>query len=114
MAAALLLSGQPFIALYDDIEHAHHHAHVPNALAGDVEQCFVGHHDCDTSGDNSGMPLAHHHGDAGFMFVLADAITVITPVDRSEASADATFLLSGISARRPDHPPKGASHIRTI
>jgi len=39
MAMAVMLSGQTYIALMDRIEHAHHHVHFANPLAGAVEFC---------------------------------------------------------------------------
>lgn len=39
IAIATLLSAQAYISLVDRIEHAHHRAHLPNPLAGDIEFC---------------------------------------------------------------------------
>ena len=39
MAIAVMLSGQSYISLMDRIDHAHHHVHFANPLAGDVAFC---------------------------------------------------------------------------
>ena len=46
MALAVMLSGQAYISLMDRIEHAHHHAHFANPLAGEVGSCVGGHDAC--------------------------------------------------------------------
>jgi len=80
MALAVMLSGQTYIALMDRIEHAHHHVHFANPLAGDVQFCVGDHDQCGMHprhhDDGSGAPADHHshdpinhqHGDPAIVF----------------------------------------------
>src|SRR5262249_22739795 len=61
MALAVMLSGQAYISLMDQVEHAHHHAHFANPLAGGVicaTATTCGHHH-----DDHVQQASHHHDD---------------------------------------------------
>jgi len=117
MALAVMLSGQAYISLMDRIDHAHHHLHFANALAGDVQFCGGDHDQCGAhhhhhDGDNaaghhhSNGPADHQHGDAAIVFLAAHSfVFAICPVEAARCETELPALAS-ISPRGPDHPPK--------
>jgi hypothetical protein len=132
MALAVMLSGQTYISLKDRIEHAHHHAHFANPLAGDVEFVAADHHTSGHHGHHDGTqgaaehhhdhgtagqhhshdPADHQHGDASIVF-LAAQIFVLTVCPLTAARCDTSLpALVSFSPRGPDHPPKPGLEIR--
>jgi hypothetical protein len=128
MALAFMLSWQSYISLMDRLDHAHHHSHFANPLAGDISYCVGScgakhhshahkhldgasahhHHNADASADHhdSDAPSHQHNGDAAIVFLAAQSfvLTACTvPETRCEFRpvAFATF-----NPRGPDHPPK--------
>ena len=123
MALAVMLSGQTYIALMDRIEHAHHHVHFANPLAGDVQFCAGDHDQCgmhhhhhdDGSGaladHHSHDPISHLHGDPAIVFLAAQSIVfAICPAEATRCETEPPALTS-ISPRGPDHPPKPVLEI---
>ena len=125
MALAVMLSGQTYISLMDRIDHAHHHVHFANPLAGDVQFCVGGHDQCgahhhhhDGAGsdghhhDSSGADPGHQHGDIGIVFLAAqNFVFPICAAPASRCESEARTLVS-INPRGPDHPPKISLVIR--
>lgn len=109
MALAFLLSSQTFISVTDRVEHARHHLHFANPLAGDVQFCGGVHDGCGlhhhhhhagdvaADHDNNGSP-GHQHGDAVIMFIVTQ-----------------TFVVPGCAlvAIRCDLEPRGLTGIKT-
>ena len=120
MALAFLLSWQAYISLMDRLDHAHHHSHFANPLAGEITYCLGDcgehhthsgaahhHHDSTAAADHAHSDIpAHQHGDSAIVFlpaqtfVLAACTVPATPCE-SRPVAFVTF-----SPRGPDHPPK--------
>jgi hypothetical protein len=130
MALAVLLSGQTYISLMDQLDHAHHHAHFANPLAGDI-QVLPSHHDAaehhhdhgtqdaadhhaHSAGEHrhSHNPADHQHGDAAIVFLAAQSFVLITcPLVTDRCTTESPRFVS-ISPRGPDHPPKSSLEIR--
>jgi hypothetical protein len=131
MALSVVLSGQAYISLMDRIDHAHHHAHFANPLAGDV-QFAPARHDHDATGHHhdhetqevgqhthgpdghhhTNSPADHQHGDSAVVFLAAKSFVLVAcPVvaDRCEIEPPA---MTSITPRGPDHPPKPSLEIR--
>jgi hypothetical protein len=131
MALAFLLSGQTYISLMDRIDHAHHHAHFANPLAGDVAYTTVDHEPSDYhhhAGKQVGIldhhakgsadhhhasgPADHQHGDATILFLAASSfVLALCPVPTLRCEALSPTMVS-FSPRGPDHPPKANLEIR--
>jgi hypothetical protein len=126
MALAALLSGQAYISLMDRMDHAQHHAHFANPLAGDVNYSaadhvssghqhhdVAGHHPDDAAGhSHSHAPADHQHGDAAIVFLAAKSfVLALCPVPAMRCETKSAKLVS-FSPRGPDHPPKSAHEIR--
>jgi hypothetical protein len=106
MALAVMLSGQAYISLMDRIDHAHHHAHFPNVLAGDLQYCGGGGGQCDHHDHGTHGKIGHNHGDAAIVFLAAQSfIFSICPLPALRCESTAPKLVS-FSPRGPDHPPK--------
>jgi hypothetical protein len=106
MALSALLSAQTYIGIMDRIEHAHHHVHFPNPLAGDVEYCGGAQIVCADHDDGTPDSFPHHHGDAALMFLAAPCYVLPThPLEESRCESEPPSLVS-FSPRGPDHPPK--------
>jgi ABC-type nickel/cobalt efflux system permease component RcnA len=112
MALAVMLSWQSYISLMDRMEHAHHHAHFANPLAGDVQfcgaQCEVNHHhEADVAGHHhSHDPANHQHGDSVIVFLAAQSFILtacMVPASRCQFTPQ-TF--ASFTPRGPDRPPK--------
>lgn len=124
MALAVMLSGQSYISLMDRIEHAHHHAHFANPLAGEVAFC-LGDHDACGHHHHGGADDAHHHshggtsgttehqhGDAAIMFLAAQSFVLsLCPVPSPRCELEPPTLAS-FHPRGPDHPPKADLEAR--
>jgi len=126
MALAVMLSGQTYISLMDQAEHAHHHAHFANPLAGGVvcmtAQACGHHHDEDvaqTSHHHHGVQQASHHhddpqdpadhqhgGDATIMFLAAQTFVLPPRPLATDRPVTAPSRFASFSPRGPDHPPK--------
>jgi hypothetical protein len=131
MALAFLLSGQTYISLMDRIDHAHHHTHFANPLAGDVSYSTLDHepsghhhhaggtteasdhHEHGSTGHHhSGGPADHQHGDATIVFLAANSfVLVLCPIPALRCEAASPRIVS-FSPRGPDHPPKTNLEIR--
>lgn len=131
MALAVMLSGQTFISLMDRIDHAHHHAHFANPLAGGVEYSAADHdssghphhHNAAQDGGDSHAPGSaghhhshdpadHQHGDAAIVFLAAKSfVLVLCPTAALRCEAAPPKIVS-FSPRGPDHPPKLSLEIR--
>jgi hypothetical protein len=122
MALAFMLSWQTYISLMDRLDHAHHHSHFANPLAGEVSYCVGGcgadhhvhghggpahhHHDANAADHHDPDIPAHQHGDSAIVFLAAQSFVLAActvPAARCESRpvAFATF-----NPRGPDHPPK--------
>ena len=126
MALAFMLSGQTYISLMDRIEHAHHHVHFANPLAGDVQFCTGDHDGCgphhhhhhadgkDLAGGHANGEADHqHNGDTPIVFLAAQNITFAfcsIPPARCEVEPRS---LTGVNAGGFDRPPKTGLEIRT-
>jgi hypothetical protein len=123
MALATMLSAQAYISLLDRIDHAHHHTHFANPLAGSVEfvpvaqdddaghrhaHGAVAHHDpgANTHHHSHG-PVDHQHGgDAALVFLAAQSfILAAAPIPAYRYATGAAKLVS-VDPRGLDHPPK--------
>ena len=123
MALAFVLSWQAYISLMDRLEHAHHHSHFANPLAGEITYCFGDcgaehhahdhgsaahhHHDSNTVAglSHSDIP-AHQHGDSAIVFLAAQSFVLAActvPAIRCE-SRPVAFVT--FNPRGPDRPPK--------
>jgi len=126
VALAVMLSGQSYISLMDRIEHAHHHAHFANPLAGDVaislgdHDASGHHHHHDGSGDASHQhahggasgTTEHQHGDAAIMFLAAQSFVLsLCPIPSQRCELEPPTLAS-FHPRGPDHPPKSVLELR--
>lgn len=122
MALATVLSCQSYISLMDRIEHAHHHAHFANPLAGDVQFCGGDHDWCGVSHDHAGdgadhqhshgLPDHQHSGDAAIVFLAAQSFTfAISPVACPRCETEPRGL-AGVSPSGLDRPPKSNLEIR--
>ncbi len=130
MALAAMLSGQTYISLLDRIDHAHHHAHFANPLAGDVEYSAVDHDSSAHHHDDEGQDIAdhhadgsagqhhshdpadHQHGDAAIVFLAAQNFVLgICPVPALRCETASPKIVS-FNPRGPDHPPKTSLEIR--
>jgi hypothetical protein len=112
MAIAVVVSSQTFIGIMDRIEHANHHAHFPNPLAGDVEYCGWTAALCADHDHESGDSFPHHHGDVSLVFLTMQSFVLpVHPVTDSRCELEPPMLVS-ISPREPDHPPKPSFEIR--
>jgi hypothetical protein len=106
MALAVMLSGQAYISLMDRIDHAHHHAHFPNVLAGDLQYCGGDGDRCDHHDHGTHGKIGHNHGDAAIVFLAAQSfVFAICPLEAARCETEPPTLAS-ISLRGPDHPPK--------
>jgi hypothetical protein len=130
MGLAVLLSWQSYISLMDRLDHAHHHSHFANPLAGDISFCQAScgtehhvhahthtagvsahhHHEADASGsgahEDSDAPGHQHNGDAAIVFLAAQSFVLAActvPAVRCE-SGPVAFVT--FNPRGPDHPPK--------
>jgi hypothetical protein len=115
MVLAILLSGQTFISLMDNVDHAHHHVHFANPLAGDVQfcggehdACGPHHHHHEDAGDHHGTGGTpdHRHGDAALVFLAAQILVfAICPVagDRCD---EAPMSFVTVNPQGRDRPPK--------
>ena len=112
MALAVVVSSQTFIGIMDRLEHANHHTHFPNPLAGDVEYCGGAHDVCADHDHGTQDSFPHHHGDAALMFLAAQSFNLpLHPLADSRCEMEPPMLTS-ISPRGPDHPPKSSLEIR--
>jgi hypothetical protein len=112
MALSAVLSAQTYIGIMDRIEHAHHHVHFPNPLAGDVQSCDGALDICADHDDASQHSFPHHHGDAALMFLAAQSFVLPThPIAASRCETEPLPLVS-FSPYGPDHPPKVNLEIR--
>lgn len=112
MALCVVLSAQTYIGIMDRIEHAHHHVHFPNALAGDVEYCSGAHDVCAGHDHGAQDSFPHHHGDAALIFLAAQCFVLPThPIAPSRCETEPPALVS-FNPRGPDHPPKSILEIR--
>jgi hypothetical protein len=122
MALAFMLSWQSYISLMDRLDHAHHHTHFANPLAGDISclgNCGAEHHvhshggaahhhhDSDAAADHSHSDIpAHQHGDSAIVFLAAQSFVLaacVVPFLRCESR---TVAFVTFNPRGPDHPPK--------
>jgi hypothetical protein len=112
IAMAAFLSFQTFIGLMDRMEHAHHHVHFPNPLAGDIEDCGGALGVCTDGSDGSHDPLTHHHGDASLVFLAAPFVhfPICPKADSRCVAVPQSF--AGIRPRVPEHPPKSVFETR--
>ena len=117
---AVMLSGQTYISLMDRIDHAHHHHHFANPLAGDVQFCggdhdgcgLYHHHHTDNAGSH-GDSDNHQHGDAGLVFLAAQTF-VLPSCPLVQLACDATP--TGVASVTPgglERPPKMVLELRT-
>jgi hypothetical protein len=122
VALALMLSWQSYISLMDRIEHAQHHAHFANPLAGDVQYCGsacqAGHHDHEHAGaaghhhgdvashHDAPDPVNHQHGDSGIMFLAAQSFVLTACTVAAERCQFTPQTFVSFNPRGPDHPPK--------
>jgi hypothetical protein len=111
MALSVVLSSQTYIGIMDRIEHAHHHVHFPNPLAGDVQYCGGALGVC-ADHDDGVDSFPHHHGDAALMFLAAQFFVLPShPISACRCETEPPSLVS-IVPRVPDHPPKTSLEIR--
>jgi hypothetical protein len=112
MALSFVLSAQTYIGIMDRLEHAHHHVHFPNPLAGDVEYCGGAQDICADHDHEGHDSFPHHHGDAALMFLAAQSFVLPThPIAASRCETEQPPLVS-FSPCGPDHPPKMNFEIR--
>jgi hypothetical protein len=124
---ALMLSGQAYISLMDQIDHAHNKAHFANPLAGDVlfslekaDPAGLHHphsHDGPASHSHSHShevvgqhhshaPADHQHGDAAIVFLAAQSFVLVgCPLVVAPCESQPQDFVS-FNPRGPDHPPK--------
>ena len=119
MALAFVLSSQSYIYVMDRIEHAHHHVHFANPLAGDVQFCGGDHDGCGLHHHHhshvNGIPHEHpdhQHGDAAIVFIVVQNFVVPgCPAIASRCESEPRSL-SGIDRTGLERPPKGVPEIR--
>lgn len=106
MTLAVMLSGQAYISLMDRIDHAHHHVHFANPLAGDVQfsparqdHDAAGHHEHratqDVAEDRAHGSDGHHRGGqdvAGHHTHGTGDHHPHNPVDHQHGDATVVFL----------------------
>jgi hypothetical protein len=112
MALAAVLSAQTFISVMDRIEHAHHHAHFPNALAGDMQFCGGEHDPCEGHQHGATNKVAPHYGDAVIVFLPAQSFVLVACALPRERCASPPTAFTSVSPRGPDHPPKSILEVR--
>jgi hypothetical protein len=123
MALAVMLSGQTYISLMDRIDHAHHHQHFANPLAGDVQFCGSDHdgcglhhhhgHDHGNAAPSHGDSENHQHGDAGLVFLAAQSF-VLPPCPLIQLACDASPAdLATVNPGGLERPPKTVLELRT-
>jgi hypothetical protein len=95
---SVMLSGQGYISLKDRAEHAHHHAHFANPMAGAVTSC---HEDVCGHRDDHGTAVHHHHD---------DAIQDTAHHDHGGAQDVADHDSDGINAAAHHHGSDGPGH----
>ena len=119
MTMAVMLSGQAYISLMDRIEHAQHHHHFANPLAGDLQFCGDDHDGCGLHHHHHHNDAAghgdsdHQHGDAALVFLAAQAF-VLPPCTLVYLACD--MVPAGLATVNPgglERPPKTALEIRT-
>jgi len=129
MALAFMLSWQSYISLMDRLDHAHHHAHFANPLAGDISYCLgncgseqhshphkhihgASAHphgeEADASADHhhSDAPGHQHSGDAAIVFLAAQSFVLTARAVPAMRSESRTVAFVTFNPRGPDHPPK--------
>jgi hypothetical protein len=112
MALAVMLSGQAFISVMDRIQHAQHHDHFPNVLAGDLQFCVGTSAACENGKHGAHDPIAPHTGDAAIVFLAAQSFVLsLCPVSSPRCELEPPMPAS-IHPRGPDHPPKSDLEIR--
>ena len=131
VALAVMLSGQAYISLMDQIDHAHHVTHFANPLAGDIEYSPADrdssshqhhHHAAQYLADSHAQgsdghhhshgPVDHQHGDAAIVFLAAKSfVLVLCPVPALRCETASPKIVS-FNPRGPDHPPKTSLEIR--
>jgi hypothetical protein len=107
----------------DRLDHARHHTHFANPLAGEISYCPGNcetthhshthsdagphhHHDADASDHHHSDIPAHQHGDSAIVFLAAQSFVLtpcMVPAARCE-SRPVAFVT--FNPRGPDHPPK--------
>jgi len=131
MALAVMLSGQAYISLMDQVEHAHHHAHFANPLAGGVicatattcghhhddhVQQASHHHDDGQRGSHhhhdAQGPADHQHGDATILSLAAQSFVLSLCPITAERCSSAPVRFVSVTPLGPDHPPKPGLEIR--
>jgi len=111
MALSFVLSSQTYIGIMDRIEHAQHHVHFANPLAGDIEFC-VGGPDICADHDGADQSFPHHHGDAALVFLAATMFVLPIQPDVESRCETEPLVPASVSPRGPDHPPKPCLEIR--
>jgi hypothetical protein len=115
MALAVVLSGQAYISLMDRVEHAHHHVHFANPLAGDLQ---IGHHHdhgmehASHHHDDPQGAAEHQHGDATIMFLAAQSFVLTACPIAADRCVSVPMKFASINPRGPDRPPKALFEIR--
>jgi len=124
MALAVMLSGQAYISLMDRVEHAHHHFHFANPLAGDLQICGGAANDCGHDHhDHRVQHASHHHddpqgtadhqhGDATIMFLAAQSFVLTVCPIVADRCASEPMKFASVTPRGPDRPPKALFEIR--
>lgn len=114
MALSVVLSSQAAFAVAHEVEHAHHHAHAPNDLAGTVETCAGDHHlDCDHDGDHApGGASSHHHGETALLFLAVELFLPAPNADAPSLCAALRSMHNGVSPGGLERPPKSGLETR--
>ncbi len=113
MALATLLSAQTLISVMDRIEHAHHHAHFANPLAGNVAYDHHGHsadhRHRQGDGHHGQTPAsdgAHQHGDAVMVYLAAQPFILAGFAVPEVLCEQPPQSFASAEPRGPDRPPK--------
>jgi len=123
VALAMMLSGQTYVSLMDDIEHTHHHVHFANPLAGDLQFCTSQDacgHDHYSNGKqdqpyhhNGTRDAAdHQHGGPALLFLAAQNFALTDCAMTHSRCESLAARFASISPRGPDRPPKPSLEIR--
>ena len=109
---SFVLSNQGYIALMDRTQHALHQEHVPNPLAGRIENCEHAHdgnnmhHHCDSEDHAIDSAVTHQHLDSSIVYIVSAAPVIAASRQSSFVFVTVPHELDRIYAYRLERPPK--------
>jgi hypothetical protein len=113
MALSGVLTNQSYVSLMDQVQHALHHQHAPNPLAGAIAEHEHSDHDHDGlhhHGDHGDDPasgaVTHKHLDSTVVYIVSVVPVLATMSQSSHIRFAAPEGLDRLYPYRLERPPK--------